>query len=287
MVIIAVFYPDPLHPVEAIDRLWLCLVVPGVGMALLMRRINIRTWVLYIICCAPPIWVGLLKASVHPALTLVFVVPAMPAEHAVHAEEGQCNLGACDLGPPRVVEIRNSHLTTESAQTGSTADTNRQSTVLRRMKSIATYLTNHTSEEQEAPMHAFEDSMKMPVDFGMFFFGLSNAGVKLNSIGGITYSVLFALLIGKTLGITLFSFIAIKLGFALPEGVTFGDLVSMSALAGIGLTVALFVSNQAFVDAELKNQSKMGAVLSVAGGLLGWVIKLVCRQITGNNGFEK
>jgi len=233
MVIIAIFYPDPLHPVEAVDRLWLLLVVPAVCIAYVMRRMNVRYWILYVVFCAPLVWVGLIKSSVHPALALVFIIPIMPAEHALDAAEDECDLGACSLA---------------------CGDEGTPSAGLRAMKTIGALLSG--GNDAEAPMHMFEHNMKMPVDFGMFFFGLSNAGVKLNSIGGVTYSVLFALFIGKTLGISMFSLAAIKMGFGLPNGVTVGDLISMSALASVGLTVALFVANQALLMLNSKTRLK-------------------------------
>merc|ERR1711977_18257 len=99
---------------------------------------------------------------------------------------------------------------------------------------------------------------------GLFFFGLVNAGAQIDGFGGITVSVLLSLVIGKMLGITLMGFFAVKLGFDLPVGLTFCDLITLSILAGMGLTVALFVSGVAFVDLGLQAQAKMGALLSVS-----------------------
>jgi len=73
--------------------------------------------------------------------------------------------------------------------------------------------------------------------------------------------VLFALVVGKTLGITGFSLLAGALGF--PSGLSVAELVSLSALAGVGLTVALFMANEAFPDFQLQGQAKFAAVLSV------------------------
>jgi len=51
----------------------------------------------------------------------------------------------------------------------------------------------------------FEHQLKMPVDMGMFFFGVANAGVKLDGVGGVTIAVLGALIVGKSLGIMCFT----------------------------------------------------------------------------------
>ena len=63
--------------------------------------------------------------------------------------------------------------------------------------------------------------MKGFVDFGLFAFAFANAGVGFAGINGLTWLVLASLLIGKTIGIALFSGIAMKLGFPLPAGMTF------------------------------------------------------------------
>eukprot|EP00438_Fugacium_kawagutii_P034180 Skav233178 [mRNA] locus=scaffold24:132214:144521:+ [translate_table: standard] len=73
---------------------------------------------------------------------------------------------------------------------------------------------------------------------------------------------------GKTLGIVFFAMVAHALGFLLPVGLTVVDLFAMSSLGGVGLTVALFVSNEAFTDKGLQSQAKMGAVFSVSSALL-------------------
>lgn len=126
-------------------------------------------------------------------------------------------------------------------------------------------------------LNRFEHRLKRPVDFALFAFGLANAGVPFASVGAATWSVLVALVIGKTAGITLFSYGAHALGFSLPQGMRVRSLVVAGLIAGMGLTVALFVSGVAFLDPSLQGAAKMGALLSsvaaplalVAGKLFG------------------
>jgi Na+/H+ antiporter NhaA len=140
--------------------------------------------------------------------------------------------------------------------------------------SVASYAVLAYREE-EAPLHVFEWMLKKPVDFGMFFFGLANAGVSFGSVGGVTLSVVVALLVGKMAGIVFFSCLAVRLGFGLPEGLEMVDLALMGMLAGVGLTVCLFVANEAFVDPGLQGQAKMGAVISVCFGGLAYFIRRI------------
>jgi NhaA family Na+:H+ antiporter len=117
-------------------------------------------------------------------------------------------------------------------------------------------------------MRRFEHAVKMPVDFGMFGFGLVNAGVALERLGPATWAVAAALLVGKTLGVTSLALLADKLGFSLPEGMTPKALVFAGLTAGLGLTVALFVAGAAFTDPTIQAAAKMGALFSVAAAPL-------------------
>jgi hypothetical protein len=130
-------------------------------------------------------------------------------------------------------------------------------------------------KQDNAPLHLFEHHLKLPVDIGMFFFGLANAGVKLGSVGSVTACVLASLIVGKTLGVAGFAIFAHCCGFGLPVGITMSDLFAMGALAGVGLTVALFVSNEAFSDPGLQGQAKMGALLSIGSAGFSWLISAI------------
>lgn len=121
-------------------------------------------------------------------------------------------------------------------------------------------------------LSTFEHEWKIFVDFGLFMFGLANAGVVFSGIGAATWLVLLSLLVGKTLGISAMGFLAKSLGFPLPERVGAKELVMIGIIAGIGLTVALFVAGEAFTDPGIQGAAKMGALLS--GGIAFFAIAL-------------
>jgi Na+:H+ antiporter, NhaA family len=108
----------------------------------------------------------------------------------------------------------------------------------------------------------FERDWKWVVDFGLFLFGLCNAGVAFASVSAITTIVVLSLLLGKSLGISLFALLARRLGFALPAGVGMKELFVMALIGGIGLTVSLFVAGEAFTDPQMQGGAKMGALAS-------------------------
>jgi NhaA family Na+:H+ antiporter len=120
---------------------------------------------------------------------------------------------------------------------------------------------------EHSPLHIFEKQHKFFVDFGLFFFAFTNAGVPLTGIGPMTWLILGALVIGKVAGITGLGVVAIKLGFPLPDRMGVRELMMASLVAALGLTVALFVAGAAFVDPDLLGQAKMGALFSGFVGL--------------------
>lgn len=112
-------------------------------------------------------------------------------------------------------------------------------------------------------LEKFDHDLSLFVHIGLFGFALSNAGVVLSDIGLVTMNITLSLVIGKTLGIFLLAAIGSR-WFPLPDGMNFNHLGLVSHLSGVGLTVALFVSELAFSDPTLAGQAKIGALLSAA-----------------------
>jgi NhaA family Na+:H+ antiporter len=235
--IIAVFYPDPDLPVMPA---WLLLTVAGMGVAFVMRRLGVSSWVPYIAIAGTISWIGLIKASIEPALALVPIVPFLPA--SVRTTDVPINHGSAETDGEIVSEgISGAH-------------------------------------DNNSPLELFEKQLKLFVDVGLFFFAFVNAGVAFGFIGKVTFIVLLSLIVGKVVGVTLFSWIAVRLGFPLPTGMGIKHLAVTGLIAGIGLTVALFVAGKAFTGPPFQDPAKMGAVLSGGVALLalaaGAVFKL-------------
>jgi len=129
---------------------------------------------------------------------------------------------------------------------------------------------------EHSPLHQFEHQLKLFVDFGLFFFAFTNAGVVLASIGSMTWLILGSLVIGKTVGITLLGLLGKLMGFPLPNRMGVRELVMAGFVAALGLTVALFVAGAAFVDPILLGQAKMGALFS---GFVGLAAILIGRTL--------
>lgn len=214
LAIIAVFYPDPMLPVEPV---WLLLTIAGMIAAYILRKASVRSYWPYLLAAGSLSWVGLFNAHLHPALALVFVVPFMPYARA-----------------------ERKHMFEENIADRST-------------------------------MAQFEHEWKVIVDFGLFMFGLANAGVEFSQIGTATWLVVSALIIGKALGIFSLGLLAVKLGFPLPKKVKGRELLVLGIIAGFGFTVALFVAGEAFVDPVHQAAAKMGAMMSAGSAFAAYL----------------
>lgn len=132
---------------------------------------------------------------------------------------------------------------------------------------------HHDEHAEHSPLHTFEHSVKLFVDFGLFFFAFANAGVAFSSVNEVTWIVLASLLIGKPLGIVICSGLGVLAGIPLPKGMGMRHLLIVGAIAGLGLTVALFVSGEAFpADSIYQGPAKMGAVLTASAGLIAIIL---------------
>lgn len=99
-----------------------------------------------------------------------------------------------------------------------------------------------------------------------------NSLVHLNSIG-----IILGLVIGKPLGIALFSYLGTRLKLcALPTDLTWKNIISVGFLGGIGFTMSIFITLLAFKDTETIISSKIAVLVgSVIAGALGyWFLKL-------------
>lgn len=160
---------------------------------------------------------------------------------------------------------------------------------LRRMTQI--------SNGSQGMSHRMEQLLMPYVNFIIMpIFALVNAGVHIPSaeyfnifeyspeLGSIGMGIFFGLVVGKPLGISLFSFLAVKLGVAdRPAGSTWAMLVAVACLGGIGFTMSIFVDNLAFDKVTHQEFIDMGKIAilmaSTTAALIGAaVITLEARK---------
>ena len=135
-------------------------------------------------------------------------------------------------------------------------------------------------DDEESPSHRLEHILHKPVAFLILpIFALANTGIIIGSdwsgelSSANSLGILAGLVIGKPLGITLLSFLAVAIGICkLPLDLRWRHVFGAGLLGGIGFTMSIFITNLAFVgQAEVINASKMAILLaSLTAGVLGF-----------------
>ena len=129
-------------------------------------------------------------------------------------------------------------------------------------------------KELEHKLHNFVGIIVLPI-FAFFNSDINFGDVTLNSIySPLSLGIILGLLIGKPIGITLFTYIGLKTKiFTLPEDVSLNDILGLSFLCGIGFTMSLFINGLAFTDINLIDSSKLGIFIgSIVSAIAGYII---------------
>jgi NhaA family Na+:H+ antiporter len=251
--VIAVFYTDELF------MGWLGAAIAGLVVVAVAGRVGIRSMAFYTVMGVIT-WFFLLESGVHATLAgvaLGFLTPALPMySDSEYHERAQRVLDRQEfaVGAPRSSERINQDALEVSA--------------------IARESVPPLQRLEEA-LHPWSSFLIVPI------FALANAGVRFAGVDlveaathPVALGVAIGLVVGKTVGISTFAFAAVRLGIGkLPRFTTWGHIVGVAAVAGIGFTVSLFVTGLAFTDGLLADRAKTGIFIgSTLAGVLGWLI---------------
>ena len=254
ILVIAVAYTDEI----ALGTLGAGILL--LSLAALANRFDVRNALFYFLL-GLLVWLAFLKSGVHATVAALLMALAIPARTRIDGAG--------------LVQEMSAHLKQLRA-IGLPADT-RLNTPEQQQRVTA---MGETVERAEAPLQRLEHALHPLVTYVVLpVFALANAGVALGAEGGasvmhpIAIGVALGLVVGKPVGITLFSWIAVKAGVAdLPAGVGWAHVVGVGALAGVGFTMALFVGSLAFSDDGQVATSKIAVLaasaISCAAGLL-------------------
>ncbi len=256
VLIIALFYTQEINvlAIEAAGAIFILL--------LLLNEGGIRRPLPYVVL-GVLLWLALHHSGVHPTIggvLLAFAIPARPTFTPFEFEQ-------------RMVQLqRGFHAETEDERSGDLPLSNP------RMATIAGCL-ERAAEHVQAPLQRLEHSLSPWVTFVIIpLFAFSNVGIDFGEVHlresltrPVTFGVTFGLVFGKFLGISGFSWLAVKTGIGrLPAGVQWRHLLGVAWLAGIGFTMSLFISNLAFMDPVMVEEAKIGILLaSLISGILG------------------
>jgi NhaA family Na+:H+ antiporter len=224
--------------------------------------INFRYQIFYFIV-AFTVWFFIFESGIHATVAGILVAFAIPARPRCMPLE------FVSWSRQRLKEIEDRH-----DPNAHYLNHHEQHVVAAAMQSAA-YEAQSPLVRLEHTLHPLTSFLILPL------FALANAGVQ---IGGGNILELFAtpvglgiilgLVVGKQVGITLFSFLAVKLGLAnLPAGVSWKHIYGVSWLTGIGFTMSIFISALAFAkDPVMLDQAKLAILIaSLIAGIGGYL----------------
>ena len=243
---------------ESISFAHLAIVAGLVAIVMVANRVGFRhasaTSILGFL-----IWVAMLKSGVHATIAGVLFALLIPAQPQYSKE--------------RFAEESES-LIDEYREALSAGDREHSEAILGQLEELSQG-TESPMERLERLVHPWTSYVILPV-FALANAGLNFSDVELGSVitGDVTIGVIAGLLFGKVIGITLFPWLASRFGIVeLPPYVSWTSVIGVGFLAGIGFTVAIFISNLAFTDPTLILNAQFGIMCaSVLAGLAGYSI---------------
>jgi len=215
----------------------------GLGLMALLLWLGVRSGPVYAILVAG-VWLGFLKSGVHPTVAGVLfglLTPTRP---------GMGRRVFLDVVSDLYARLR-------GGQRGAA----------------------HKAPEAVSPLERLEATLHPWVAFVIMpLFAAANAGVRIEAAGlatPVALAVAAGLILGKPLGIVLFSWASVRLGATrLPEGVNWKMMVGAGCLGGIGFTMSLFIAGLG-LEGTLLDEAKIGILTgSAVSAALGCALLL-------------
>ncbi len=240
--VIAIFYTDDF------SSGWFLVAILSIGVVLAMRIVKVW-WIPLYVLVGSFVWHAVFESGIHATIAGVILGVITPAKPLMPESE------AYDIDDVIRRAIRGD---------ASAPVVRRANFELKERISVVDRL--------EDVLHPFSSYVIIPI------FALANAGVMLSGetlsdavSSPVTLGVVFGLVVGKLVGISFFTMIAVKSGIApLPRTASWIDVVGLAAIAGIGFTVSLFITGLAFDDHAMQDTAKIGvltaSVLAAAAG---------------------
>ena len=260
ILVIAIFYG------ESPDLLWLGAAAIVFVALIVMNRMHVYSLVPYILVgCV--LWFCVFSSGIHSTIAGVLLAFAIPSGSRVNLDN------FFDWSNKR---LRMANSFYEGDETPLVAQKDYITTVSSLSK---------ISKQAVPPATRLEHKLYPWVYFLILpLFALTNADVAVTGLDFVTVTsspvvlgVFCGLVLGKPIGIMLFSFITVKTKIAsLPEFVTWRHMLGAAVLGGVGFTMAIFVANLAYADAMLVTEAKLSIlVASTVAGVIGFVLLLL------------
>ena len=255
VIVIALFYSS------GIAGEWLLLGALLLGLLALFNYLGIHSPTPYFLV-GTVVWFAFLQSGVHATIAGVLLALTIPAR-AKTAPLDFIERAQEKLEEIEVLEVPGAH----------TLESDDQQLAAREIRLCAI--------DVEAPLQRLEHALHPITTFFVLpAFALANAGIVLSGdlasllFTPLSIGIILGLLLGKQVGITLLTWLAVRLRLAvLPDGVTWRHVYGAAWLGGIGFTMSLFVSGLAFESEALMAQAKLAVLTaSIIAGIGGYLV---------------
>jgi NhaA family Na+:H+ antiporter len=229
---------------------WLTAAGVGIGMALLIRRTGVQSVLVYVVV-GIAVWYALFEGGIHP--TIAGVIMGVMAPTTARSESNFIDIEEVDDFS------RSDDVSTDDAKGKGSV-------------SVVEWL--------EHVLHPWSSYFIVPV------FALANSGIHVSIDGlrdaagsAVTWGVFLGLLMGKPLGIILATKIAVRTGVAdSPVGATGTHMLGAGTAAGIGFTVALFITELALDNPVDQTNAKLAILLASVVAVIAALAILLTRK---------
>ncbi len=263
IIVIAAFYSS--H----IDLMFISYAVIGLAVLILGGMVmKIQSKIFYVVV-GGIVWFFVLNSGIHPTIAGVLIAFCVPSEPV--------------FAPRKYVRIiRDSIRNFDEADDENLGKENLLNhDELDWLKQIES-----ASDKVISPLQDLEDSLHPVINYLIIpLFAFANAGIYLldmnpvTIVSGISLAIIVGLVLGKFIGIFIFSWLTVKLHMApMPDQSNWKMIAAVSMLGGIGFTVSLFIANLSFGDGgpaglALLNDAKLGIVVgSLLAGIIGYFL---------------
>ena len=216
----------------------------------LANRLRVRQPVVYV-ALALGVWAGVLASGVHATIAGVLVALLVPVRSRIEPR------AFLELTDDRLTRLREARLTTDSM-----IEDRWQLDAISDLRRVASDMRPPGLALEET-LHPFVAFIILPL-FAFFNAGVAVSGNVLDDLRHpVGLGVVFGLVLGKQVGVTLFTWLAVTIGRTeRPEGVTWSQIYGSASLAGIGFTMSMFVDQLAFADPANVDRAKVGILVA-------------------------
>lgn len=260
ILVIALFYSHEIHWIYLSAGLALLLVL-FIANYFDIQAITLYTGLGFVI------WFMFLKSGIHPTIAGVLIAFTIPARPKVYINEFI----------PKI-KRRMEYFANLPKDDSNFVLSDEQLAAIDQVEELVVKV--------QSPLQRIEHHLSGAVNYLILpLFALSNAGVTILTAGSPTTAIqnvftslslviAISLIFGKMIGITLFSWLAVRLKLAVkPKNVSWLSFLGLGLLGGIGFTMSLFIASLAYETQVLQDQAKLGIFVgSIIAGFAGFYL---------------